>query len=777
MKKRTPVQLPEEIYPDDPWVLLEDQFAPDFLYLTETIFALTNGRVGVRGSLDEGEPNHIVGTYINGFHETWPITHAETAYGLAEVGQTMVTIPDGTLFQITVDGELFHLPSVEIIRCRRWLDIQRGILERDIAWKAKSGVTVELRFLRFVSLDVPDLVATRLEVSVDQPAQVRVVSRLRNRLDERAGAGESDDPRLSKQFNHRVLEPRAATLEDLRFVQAWVTAHSRMGLLSAIDHQITGPEPSVSLDRSAMDFGFEFEWQLTPYAGVTVDKFIASSHNGESPGLDQRQELADILDSAKQRGLAGLASDHEKRLATFWDKNDIVISGADIETQRAIRWTLFQLHSNSACLRDSSIPAKGLTGHAYDGHYFWDTEIYLLPFLIYTNPDVARRVLEHRYSMLEHARDRARTLSHDGILFPWRTINGQEASAYFLAGTAQYHINADIVFAIRKYVEVTGDREFLWEMGAEIVLETAKFWHDLGFYRSDHFHIHGVTGPDEYTALVDDNAYTNAMARMNLRYAFEVASELSGEAPDRWGALREKVGLADGETIDWRLAADAMYIPHDRDLGITPQDDDFLQKEAWDFENTPESKYPLLLHFHPLTIYRFQVLKQADVVLADFLLGEEFNDDLKRANFDFYEPLTTGDSSLSACIQAIMSAELGYHPEAMRHFHHALYMDLGDIAGNTTDGVHMASVGGVWMALIYGFAGMRDVRGTISFDPRMPKGWSEMQFKLHVREAELSVRLNHESIALVSTEPIEVLVAGTAHSVSPGGGTIVPYQA
>ncbi|MDH3248589.1 MAG: glycoside hydrolase family 65 protein [Acidimicrobiia bacterium] len=775
MKKRTPVQLPEEIYPDDPWVLLEDQFAPDFLYLTETIFALTNGRLGVRGSLDEGDPHHIIGTYINGFHETWPITHAESAYGLAEVGQTMVTIPDGTLIEITVDGEVFHLPSVEIVRCRRWLDIRRGLLERDIAWRTESGVTVDLRFLRFVSLDVADLIGTRLEVSVDRPAEVRVVSRLRNRLDEFVGTGHPDDPRLAKQFSQRVLEPRAATLDDLRFVQGWVTAHSRMGLLSGMDHQLSGSRPSVSLDRSAMNFGFEFEWRLTPYAGVTIDKFVAAGTNGDSPGLEDRQQIGRILNQAKQRGLPGLAADHERILAEFWEHNDIVVTGADVETQRAIRWTLLQLYANSACLRDTSIPAKGLTGHAYDGHYFWDTEIYILPFLIYTNPDAARRVLTHRYSMLEHARARARTLSHDGILFPWRTINGEEASAYFLAGTAQYHINADIVYAIRKYVEVTGDREFLWDMGAEIVLETAKFWHDLGFYRSDHFHIHGVTGPDEYTALVDDNAYTNAMARMNLRYAFEVASSMSAEAPEHWEALRRKVGIADGETIDWRLAADAMYIPHDRDLGITPQDDDFLQKEAWDFENTPESKYPLLLHFHPLTIYRFQVLKQADVVLADFLLGEEFNDELKRANFDFYEPLTTGDSSLSACIQAIMSAELGYDKAAMRHFHHALYMDLGDIAGNTTDGVHMASAGGVWMALVYGFAGMRDVRGTISFEPRMPTEWSEMQFEVRVRDARLSVRLSHGSISLASTEAIEVVVDGESHTVTPDGSTVVRY--
>jgi alpha,alpha-trehalose phosphorylase len=630
-----------------------------------------------------------------------------------------------------------------------------------------------MRFLRFVSFERPELIVSRLELSVDQPAEVTVVSRLRNRLDEAPEAGADSDPRQAKQFSQRVLEPRAATLEDMRFVQAWVTARSGMGLLSGMDHVLAGPAPQTQLDRSAMNFGFEFSWNLTPYAGVTVDKYIVASDDGDSPGLAERQALGAILDEAKERGVAGLAADQERHLAEFWADNDIVIEGADVETQRAVRWTLFQLHSNSACLRHASIPAKGLTGHAYDGHYFWDTEVYIVPFLTYTDPAAAKTVLTHRYEMLEHARARARVLSHDGILFPWRTINGEEASAYFLAGTAQYHIDADIVYAIRKYVEVTGDREFLWEMGAEIVFETAKFWLDLGFYRSDHFHIHGVTGPDEYTALVDDNAYTNAMARMNLRYAFEVASQLSNEDSDRWDELRTKVEIVEGQAIEWRLAADAMYIPHDRDLGITPQDDDFLEKEAWDFENTPESKYPLLLHFHPLTIYRYQVLKQADVVLADFLLGEEFSPELKRANFDFYDPLTTGDSSLSACIQAIMSAELGYASAAMRHFQHALYMDLGDIAGNTTDGVHMASAGGVWMALIYGFAGMRDVRGTISFDPRMPEEWTSMTFKLGIGGGMLSVTLSHQSITLVSDRPIEVVVRGDSHTVEPGGGTVI----
>ena len=766
--KRSRTDLPRNIYPDDPWALLEDAFAPDFLYLTETIFAQSNGRIGVRGSLDEGRPHHIIGTYLNGFHETWPISHAENAYGLAQLGQTMVAVPDGLQFDIFVDGEQFLLPEIEILRCRRWLDFRTGLLEREIEWQTTSGVRIDLRFRRLVSFTLPNLFATRLELRSSAACHLRIVSRLVNRLDLHITGEEQDvDPRRAKQFTHRVLEPRAATLDGDRLVQGWVTSQSRLGLLSACDHVLTGPEPTRAYHRSAADFGFDYQWWQLEDEPITITKFVAHVDNGATPGLSERQNMTTMLDTAREQGFDGLARSQEERLTSFWNDHDIEID-ADPELQRAVRWVLFQLFSSAVCVDGASIPAKGLTGHAYDGHYFWDTEIYVVPFLSYTMPDVARRILEHRYGMLQQARTRAEILNHPGALFPWRTINGEEASTYFLAGTAQYHIDADVVYAIRKYVQVTGDEEFLWEAGAEIAFETARFFADLGFYRYDKFHIHGVTGPDEYTALVDDNAYTNTMARMNLRFAVETAGRFRAHQPDRWEQLCERIGLDDDEVHSWSKAASAMYIPYDSGRAITPQDDDFLSKEPWDFENTPESKYPLLLHFHPLTIYRYQVLKQADVVLAQFLLGEEFSDRLKRANFDFYEPITTGDSSLSASIQAIVAAGLHYPEPALEHFLSALYMDLGDIAGNTSDGVHMASAGGVWMALIYGFAGMTDVRGHIRFDPRLPEGWNSMTFGIRVRGTLIRVTLDRHSMTFTARdEPVTVMVGDASYDLEP----------
>ena len=395
------------------------------------------------------------------------------------------------------------------------------------------------------------------------------------------------------------------------------------------------------------------------------------------------------------------------------------------------------------------VPAKGLTGQAYEGHYFWDTEIYVLPFLIYTAPRIARNLLRFRYSMLDKARERATEMRQAGALFPWRTINGEEASAYYAAGTAQYHINADIIYALKKYVDATGDEEFLFEEGAEMLVETARMWYDLGFFskrKGGRFCIHAVTGPDEYTTVVDNNAFTNLMARLNLRYAAATIEALRDQQPERYQALVHKTALTKTEADGWRRAADHMHIPYDEEAGIHLQDSRFLERERWDFESTPEEHYPLLLNYHPLTIYRHQVIKQADIVLAMFLLGDEFPMDAKRQNYDYYDPLTTGDSSLSACIQSIVAAEIGYMDKAMTYGRYAVLMDLADVGHNVKDGCHIASMGGTWMVLVYGFAGMRDYNGKLSFRPRLPKELQALRFPLRIQGRALDVAIDNDSV-------------------------------
>ncbi|MEX2654568.1 MAG: glycosyl hydrolase family 65 protein [Acidimicrobiia bacterium] len=760
--------LPPDVYPSDPWALVEESFAPRFLYLTETTFALSNGYLGIRGTVDEGTPVHLHGTFVNGFHETWPITHAEAAFGLARTGQTIVNVPDATSIRVEVDGTRLSLNKLGNLTQRRWLDFRQGVLERRVSFTAASGTQATVHFRRLVSLAMREVAAFSVTVHVDRPARVVVTSRMVNRQDrQQAEDMTEDDPRLAQSFSHRVLEPRAATLDGLRFSQGWVTAHSGLGLIASVDHRLSQPA-EVALNRDANDFGHRFTADVTPERPFVVEKFAHYRRCSERPEETDRRAVADDLDRCIEIGFDGLATAQADVLSALWDRADIEV-GTTPDTQRAVRWTLFQMFQASAQLKDGSIPAKGLTGQAYDGHYFWDTEIYLLPFLARALPDKAREILLHRYHMLDAARHRAAELSQRGALFPWRTITGEEASAYFLAGTAQYHINADVTYAVRTYTEATGDEEFLWDFGVEIAVETARLFEDLGFYRNNRFHIHGVTGPDEYTALVDDNAYTNAMARMNMRYAAEVASRMADEQPERWTDLVDRLGIEPDEITRWRLAADAIYIPHDPDLNITPQDDDFLKKEPWDFDGVPPTKYPLLLHFHPLVIYRFQVLKQADVVLADFLLGEEFSPELKRANFDYYDPITTGDSSLSASVQAIMASEIGYADKAMQHFMHALFMDLADLAGNTTDGVHMASAGGVWLALVHGFLGLRRHGDRISFSPRLPDEWDHLTVNVPHRGRRLRIMLRRDQMTFtLDGDPLDVEVDNQSVHLVPG---------
>jgi len=493
-----------------------------------------------------------------------------------------------------------------------------------------------------------------------------------------------------------------------------------------------------------------------------------TSQTASSEELCGRAEWT--LDRVVSQGFQKLLASQEQYMNDFWRRSDVRIKDiqedrtkrSTVEIQQAIRFNLFHILQASARAEDTGVPAKGLTGQAYEGHYFWDTEIYLLPFLTYTSPRIARNLLAFRYKMLPQARARARELGHRGAMFPWRTINGEEASAYYAAGTAQYHINADIMYALRKYVQATGDELFLREYGAEMLVETARMWADLGFYseaKRGKFCINGVTGPDEYNAVVNNNAYTNLMARENLRYAAQVVELLRESEPDAYNALVRKTALAASEVTAWTRAAENMYVPYDEKLDIIPQDDSFLEREPWDFRNTPSDRYPLLLFYHPLNIYRKQVIKQADVVLAMFLLGDAFPPEMMKRNFDFYDPLTTGDSSLSSCVEAIIAAQTGDMDKAIEYGMAALLMDLADVGGNVKDGCHIASMGGTWMMLTYGFGGMRDSDGTLSFWPRRaPDDNAILRFPLiyHGQMLEIEIGLDTVEYALREGERLVI---------------------
>lgn len=776
------IDLDRHRFPVDEWALVEQQYDTADLGVTETLFAVGNGYLGMRGNCEEGRDSYAQGTFINGFHETFDIRHAEEAFGFAKVGQTILNVPDTKTIRLYVDDEPLLLSVADLVSYERRLDFREGVLTRDIVWRTPSGKRVTIKNERLVSFVDRHLAVMRLTVCVeDADAPVVISGQVLNRQDgedeyrvSAAALGEGFDPRQARKFDHRVLEPQEHEEHDGRVIMSYQVRNSGMTIGLAVDQAIETECPvrtftNISADRA------EQTYRVQAQAGkpITVTKVVAYHTSRGVPTRELLSRCRRTLDRIAETGIESVFEGQRAWLADFWSRSDVVVGGKP-EIQQAIRWNLFQVAQAGARAEGTGIPAKGLTGSGYDGHYFWDQEIYVLPFFIYTNPRVARNVLRFRHLMLDAARRRARELNQDGALFPWRTINGEEASAYYAAGTAQYHIDADVSYALIQYLKATGDGEFLTTVAIDILVETARMWADLGFWRSngnDVFNIHGVTGPDEYTTVVDNNLYTNVMARHNLWWAVRAVRELGERDPEAYERAVLRLRIQPEELDEWQRAADRMAVPFDETLGIHPQDDHFLEREVWDLAQTPPEHRPLLLHYHPLVIYRFQVIKQADVVLALVLQGNHFSDEDKLANFKYYDPLTTGDSTLSSVAQCIIAAEVGYQDLAMEYFLKGLYVDLADLHGNASDGVHVASAGGIWGAVINGFAGMRDHDGILSFDPRLPADWGHLGFSLVWRGMQLDFLLRRDSLQITADaggSACEITVRGQQIAIEPG---------
>ena len=745
----------------------------------ETIFALSNGYIGIRGTPDDMGSVHQPGAFVNGFYESWPIVYPEAAYGFASAGQTLVNVPDATTIRWTVDGASVLAPFPERDHVTRTLDMRRGVLESETAGQTEAGHTVRVRSKRLVSLRHRNLAAISWELEVEGgPAEVVILSEIFNQQDTRSPIhGDNHDPRRGREFDQRVLVPRHQTSNGLRILLGYETQNSELPLVCGIDHIVESDQPVEVTTAAHADSGFvTFRVDAIPHTSIRLTKLIAY-HSGEGASVGELADDADrTLDDAAEVGFAGLLATQEEELSAAWSVGDLRIEGQP-EVQQAVRWNQFQMIQATHCVERAGVPAKGLSSQGYDGHYFWDMDMFVMPFVLHSRPELARELLRFRYDTLDAARARAAEMSEIGALYPWRTISGEEASAYFLAGTAQYHINAAVAYAVKRYVQATGDDDFLVEAGAEMVIETARLWHGLGFFAADgHFHLHAVTGPDEYTALVNDNTYTNLMAQMHLAYAADTVEWLHAHHPAAHQELSERLDLEADEIAGWREAANHMAVLYDDELGIHEQDADFLDLELWDFSNTPQDEYPLLLHHHPLVLYRHQVLKQSDVVLAMVLRGDLFDADQKARNFAYYEPLTTDDSSLSTPIQAIVAAEVGASDVASRCFEQAVFADLADVYGNAADGVHLASCGATWMTLVMGFGGMRDYEGRLSFDPHLPAAWEALEFSLAIRGRVLDVAVRPREIALDlrSGTDLTVSIQGREHVVAPGRRLSLP---
>ncbi|MEV4479623.1 glycoside hydrolase family 65 protein [Micromonospora coxensis] len=719
----------ERAYPVEPWHVRETRLDMDVLAQSESVFALSNGHVGLRGNLDEGEPHGLPGTYLNSFYELRPLPYAEAGFGFPESGQTIVNVTNGKLIRLLVDDEPLDVRYGELLAHERILDLRAGTLHREMHWRSPAGREVKVRSTRLVSFTQRAVAAINYEVeAVDGPLRLILQSEL---VANETLPAQSRDPRVAA-----VLESPLQAEEELTTDDGGLLIHrtkvSGLRVAATMGHDVHAPGKTTIESEGYEDWvRTTIGCVLQPGEKLRVVKYLTYGWSSRRSLPALRDQVGAALAAARLDGWEGLRREQRHYLDEFWDAADVRVEG-DPEVQQAVRFGLFHVLQAGSRAERRPIAAKGLTGPGYDGHAFWDTEMFVLPVLTYTQPSAVRDALHWRHATLEQAHERARTLNLRGAAFPWRTIEGPESSAYWPAGTAAFHVAAGVADALRRYVLITGDVQLEREIGLELLVETARLWRSLGHHdRHGRFHIDGVTGPDEYTAVKDDNIYTNLMAQRNLLTAAECAMRFRDEAID--------LGVTEEEAAEWRDAANAMHLPYDEGLDVHEQVEGFTRLQEWDFGHTPPEKYPLLLHYPYFDLYRKQVVKQADLVLAMHWRGDAFTAEEKLRNFLYYERRTVRDSSLSACTQAVVAAEVG-HPElAHRYLREAALMDLHDLNENTRDGVHMASLAGAWIALVAGFGGLRDHDGKLSFSPRLPSRLSRLEFSLQWRSIRLKV--------------------------------------
>ena len=748
----------DRVFSVEPWAVPERALQLELLPMSESVFALSNGHIGLRGNLDEGDPHGVPGTYLNAFYEIRPLPYAEAGYGFPEAGQVLINVTNGKLIRLLVDDEPFDIRYGRLMRHERVLDLRDGVLRREVDWISPAGQRVRVHSTRLVSFVQRSVAAISYEVEVvDEHARIVLQSEL---VANEAEPERTDDPRAAAALRAPLVSEQHRH-QELRAMLAHRTRESGLRMAAGMDHVVEGPDGTLTASESEDDLArVTINTELQPGERLRVVKLIAYGWSSQRSLPALRDQVDAALAAAKRTGWEGLLGSQREYLDDLWARADVELDG-DPALQQAVRFALFHVLQAGARAEERAIPAKGLTGRGYDGHSFWDMEMYVLPVLTYVAPQAARDALHWRHATMDLAEGRARQLYLKGAAFPWRTIRGHECSGYWPAGTAAFHVNAAVAEAVRRYLAATGDEDFESGPALELLVGTARLWCSLGHHDAQgRFRIDGVTGPDEYSALADNNVYTNLMAARNLR----TAAALSDRHPQRSSEL----GVDAAEMASWREAAAAVVIPFDHELGVTAQAEGFTRYRPWDFEATRASSYPLLLHFPYYLLYSSQVVKQADLVLALFVCGDSFDADQKARDFDYYERITVRDSSLSASVQAIVAAEVGHLDLAYSYLAESALVDVRNLAANTDDGLHLASLAGAWLAVVAGFGGMRDHGMTLEFTPRLPEQLSRLSFGVVYRGRRLRVEIRPEDVrySLLEGDPLELFHAGEPLTVA-----------
>ncbi len=747
------------------WIFTDSKYNESY-QLNETLFSVANGYLGVRGSFEEGRKKEIPtvrGTYINGFYEREEIVYGEKLHGFPDNSESILNVIDTQSITLNINDEPFSLDEGDVMSFERSLNFKTGIAKRSIKWKSPKGNEVFIEFKRLAFFNQREIFLINIEVeALNFEGDIEIISSIDGDV---SNIVVEDDPRVGSANAKALTVDEVVINKNNSYIKA-KTNNSNLTVVAGISHKYDKNQLSETIIEEQKQVAHHFKGELKKGTKLSLLKYaVYTDTNRHNKELSKNK---DILNKAIVLDFDSYVSMQKTYLDEFWQYSDVQITG-DKKMQQAIRFNMFHLLQSVGKDKWSNISAKGLSGEGYEGHYFWDTEIYIFPFFLFTNPDLAKNLLSYRYTILDAARIRAKQMGHNiGALYPWRTIAGEECSPFFPAGTAQYHINVDIAYSIMEYYQVTEDTDFMATKGLEMLVEIARLMYHIGHFRHDgKFCIDAVTGPDEYTCVVNNNYYTNLLTKHLFNKIGKTWDEIKETQKEKLKALKNRLEFNEKELDEFLKAGDAMFLPFDEERNLHPQDDSFFDKKIWDFENTPKENYPLLLNYHPLTLYRHQVCKQADTLLGHFLLENETSIEAITNDYHYYKKITTHDSSLSTCIFSIMANRIGEHQEAYDFFMNTSRLDIDNLHHNTENGIHTACMGGSWLSIVFGFAGMRIIDGQLNFRPHLPKKWKELRFSLKFKNRTLIcfIKNNQISVNLLKGKPLIVNVNGVPEKV------------
>lgn len=733
--------IPVLFEPND-YLIVEKEFKEENNRNNESIFNVANGYIGMRGFFEEGfygkQENCDPTTMINGIYEYYDYNHVWQRPGFPPRYHAITNQANPIDVKILIDKKPIKLDN-NVYDYSRVLDMRDGTITRTFKYHLDGNKIAYLTYIRFASQDDKHLLVNKINVKTNFDCKIEIISR----ISQQTRVGGATHAEIGSSGGDIYQFKETINNGENRYL-TYKTKRSKFDIIMAISEKLNCKyHKRINNKKDSTATHYTINNQANNE--ISIERFVVFATKRDYSNFKQRS-----INKAKSKCENGYEVEYRKNKKVwdgFWNVTDVSIDKDEL-VQQGIRFGMFNMFSSVGKDGITNISANGITGTAYSGHYFWDTEIFMEPMFLYTNPEIAKKLIEYRYNTLDGSRQRAKEMDHVGALVAWNTISGEECGHVFEAATAHYHINADVGYSIYKYYEATHDYKLIEEKGAELLFELGLCLSHRGDFierKGNKFCLNIVCGPDEYNPVVDNNLFTNMMVKKHFEFALQVKEMLNKNNPLKLKQLMEKCHIDEDEFKRWDRIVNNMYFAYDYEKDMYMQDDSILFKDPIDIDAIPPSKLPLLFSMHPLNLWRFKVCKQADIVLLTFLLHEWFTPEMRKKIFDVYEPLTIHDSSLSSNTYSIVACDIGYYDEAYDYLKQASRMDLDNVNKNTFFGLHAACMGSCWMMLVNGYAGLRIYDGMMHFKPYCDKRWNSYSFKLKFMDSRVLVKVSKEN--------------------------------